>query len=110
MMAFMIAIQALWIWILGSRVADGSLEIHWFWWGVYPAIFLAFELFMCSRTAHVDRHDYFWSLAVIPYVAFRALGMAWLVWAALATARERLTGRFADRWEKQKRAERETVA
>ena len=110
MMTIMIAIQFLWIWVIGKGIASGALEIHWFWWGVYPAIFLLFELYMCSRTAHVDRNDYLWSLAVFPAFAFRAIGMAWLIWSTVVVIREKLTGQFADRWEHQKRAERETVA
>ena len=110
LMAFMIAIQFLWIWIIGKGIVAGTLDIHWFWWGIYPAIFLLFELYMCSRTAHVERKDYLWTLAIVPAFAFRALGMAWLMWSMVVVIRERLTGQLADRWEYQKRAERETVA
>ena len=110
MMAFMIGIQFLWIWIIGKGAATGSIEIHWFWWAVYPAIFLTFELYMCSRTADVERNDYLWTLATMPAIAFRAIGMAWLMWSMAVVIRERLTGQFTDRWERQKRAEQETVA
>ena len=106
LLAVTIGIQFLWLGMIAMPLITGSLlQINWFWWTVYPAAFAAFECFLASRLAHVDRKDLWLAAAIVPNLVYRLIGIAWVLWAAAVVTYERLTGRYADRWELQSRAE-----
>lgn len=103
--ALLVFIQLLWVWVMSVSIASGTFRLDWFWWIVYPSFFVLFQLFLCFRMAFVDRKDILYAVTVAPYLLYGLLGIAWIIWSWLAVARERVTGRHADRWQLQANAE-----
>lgn len=101
----MLLVRVLWIMVIILQITSGIFGFHWFWWLVYPLVFICSEAYLSRRMPNPDWKDRALAMSLIPYEIFGWIRAAWFAAAWIEVLSARVTGRRKDRWELQYRAE-----
>lgn len=102
---FMVFVRVLWLVLIGLQIFVGIFQFHWFWWLVYPLLFVGSEAYLSLRIPNPDWKDRVLAITILPYEIFGWIRTAWFVAAWYEVLTARITGQQKDRWELQYHSE-----